>query len=813
MSTVTLRKQMDNQLVPEYQKAANLFPTLAYSPDDELFFMQDLSIGFAFSCEPLPGGDDKVQDRVASFLNNEYPEGTMIQLVLYRSPDITAHSHNALQIRDSYQHPLLTPTIHERVKFFERYSREPLVIKSNRGIFDTGLVQDLKLLVAFKMPIDGAIPTDAEMEKTKTLKERAKSSLDLIGVAPRILDAKGYKRVLGTMVNWGSSASWRTGFDDWEEERLLSDQILDFDSAIEVKKNHVEIGDHYVRTLSAKKLPAAFYFTNAMAYIGDLSGRGNSVKENYMVVTTIYYPPAKSTKDVLETKRKFTINQAQGPMLKFVPVLAEKKDSFDILYDDLGNGAAPLQISFSVVMFAPNLDRLDRASTAIKDFFSEQRFSLMEDRYVHLPMLLNSLPLCCDRNSVKDLHRYKTMTGNQAAVLVPIFGEWKGGSKHHLSLLSRNGQMMALSLDDGTTNKNCVIAAESGSGKSFLANDMIVSYMSQGAQVWIIDAGKSYKNLCEVLGGDFLEFSESSTIKLNPFKLVHDYKEEEDALVSLVTAMASQNGNLDEYQVASLKSIMGNLWDDVGSEMTVDLISEKCLASDDRRVTDIGTQLYPFTSKGTYGKYFDANNIQFNNKLTVLELDELQGRRHLRQVILLQLIYQIQQTVFLGDRRVPKILLIDEAWDLLKDGEVSTFMEHAYRKFRKANARAVICTQSVNDLYDNRVGRAIAENSSTMLLLGQTSEAVESVRKSGYLAMPEPAFDVLRSVNTVPGVYSEIFIKTKNGMGVGRLVVGEFQKLLYSTDPVDVNAINAYRSRRMNVTDAIHAVMNDRGVS
>ncbi len=47
---------------------------------------------------------------------------------------------------------------------------------------------------------------------------------------------------------------------------------------------------------------------------------------------------------------------------------------------------------------------------------------------------------------------------------------------------------------------------------------------------------------------------------------------------------------------------------------------------------------------------------------------------------------------------------MDEAWDLLKEGEVSTFMEHAYRKFRKYGGSVVIATQSINDLYEKRCG-------------------------------------------------------------------------------------------------------------
>jgi conjugal transfer ATP-binding protein TraC len=137
-------------------------------------------------------------------------------------------------------------------------------------------------------------------------------------------------------------------------------------------------------------------------------------------------------------------------------------------------------------------------------------------------------------------------------------------------------------------------------------------------------------------------------------------------------------------------------------------------------------------------------------------------------------------------------------------------MEHAYRKFRKYGGSVGICTQSVNDLYDNKVGEAIAANSANLYLLGQTEETVESIRRSGRLTMPDGAFDVLKSVHTIQGVYSEIFIKTKNGIGVGRLVVSDFQKLLYSTAPDDVNDITSYVRQGLPVDQAIRRVLQDR---
>ena len=108
--------------------------------------------------------------------------------------------------------------------------------------------------------------------------------------------------------------------------------------------------------------------------------------------------------------------------------------------------------------------------------------------------------------------------------------------------------------------------------------------------------------------------------------------------------------------------------------------------------------------KGEYGRFFNGhNNIRFKNRFTVLELEELKGRKHLQQVVLLQLIYQIQQEMYLGEQDRRKIVFIDEAWDLLTQGDVGKFIETGYRRFRKYGGSAVTVTQSVNDLYDSPV--------------------------------------------------------------------------------------------------------------
>ena len=819
MDVIGLKRFSDEALIDEEVRAERLFPAFAVDPDNKIFLCNDKTLGFVFECQPLAGGDEKINDKLEQFLAQNYPDDMTMQFMLFRSPDIEWQLQAMSNLRAGIQHPLLTPVIEDRINFLREHTQKDLIKRSLRGAYhDMGLIQDLKLIISVKIPYSGETgvegPTASEMQMIVQWQQKMISLLRSMSLAPQIMTPHGYLRLMNTLCNWAPDASWKSSdLPYWEEDKTLDCQILDpTTNVISARPDLLQFGENgFVKVLSAKRLPDATYFGEAIQYAGDLSGQNQGVKQNYAVVVNVIFPNSEKMKGALEKKRQWVTNQAYGPLLKFVPVLNDKKASFDTIYESVNKGAKPLRLTFSVVVFGKSEEEVTSASMAIQAFWATQRFALMEDKFVMLPLFRNCLPLGTDREAVRELQRYKTMTSKEAPVLLPIFGEWKGTGTFHIGLMSRNGQIMSMSLHDSSTNKNGVIAAESGSGKSFLLNEIILSYMSEGARVWVIDAGKSYKKLCESLEGDFVEFGEDSHICLNPFETITNWEEEEDGIVSLVGAMASANANLSDLQIAELKRIMKGLWDKHGQSMTVDDIREACMASDDHRVKDIGKQLYAFSSTGAYGRFFNGKNTaDFRNDFTVLELDELQGRKHLRQVVLLQLIYQIQREMYLGERDRKKLVIIDEAWDLLKEGEVSVFMEHAYRKFRKYGGSAIIATQAVTDLYDNKVGRAIADNSANMFLLGQKKESIEMVKEKKLLVLSPAGFNILRSVYTEAGVFSEIFLITERGQGVGRLVVSDFQGLLYSTAPEDVQAIKIYQDQGLSISQAISAVLRDR---
>lgn len=820
MEVFGFRRQSADGIVDEDVRACQFCPVQAYDEQSKLFLCDDSTLGFAFECVPLAGGDQHTKERIEQLVAGDYPPGTIMQFFLYRSPDIEPQLNALARIRQDHMDGPLAGVVKQRIDFLRAHTKNNIHGRSfSGGDYDCGRIQESRLIVSIKIPFEGKEPKESDVVLTKTWETKTESALSSVGLWPYALSASRYIRLMQSIINWSPNATWRSMpvMGEWEEDKTISAQIFDPTTDLVIAdKSTLQLGEHcFVKVMSAKRIPDAFFFTEAMKYVGNTMGGNDKLTINYAVCCNVFFPVTQSEKSKLETKRTWTVNQAVGPMLKFVPVLADKKHSFDILSESFQKGAKPIRMTFSVLLFSDSRKAVERAAVSAQSYWDTMHFHLMEDYFITAPMFQNCLPLCAEKEAVFHLDRYKTMTTRELPVLLPVFGEWKGTGTFHVALISRNGQLMSLSLHDSDTNKNAVIAAESGSGKSFLLNEIIVSYLSEGAQVWVIDAGKSYKKLNEQLDGDFLQFDEASKICLNPFELIDDWKEDEDTISVLIAAMASEKEKLSDFQMAGLKQILKRLWETKGQAMTVDDIAAECLGHTEQRMHDIGQQLFSFTSKGGYGQYFHGHNtMRFENPFTVLELDELQGRTHLRQVVLMQLIFQIQREMYLGERNRKKIMIIDEAWDLIKSGPVSIFIEHGFRKFRKYGGSAIIATQSLNDLYENPVGRAIAENANMMLLLGQKPETIASIRDSGRLVLSEAGFNLLSTVASVGGVYSEIFVKSGHiGVGVGRLIVSNFEKMLFSTAPEDVNAIENYTNRGLNVTDAINHVLRDRGLN
>jgi conjugal transfer ATP-binding protein TraC len=395
-----------------------------------------------------------------------------------------------------------------------------------------------------------------------------------------------------------------------------------------------------------------------------------------------------------------------------------------------------------------------------------------------------------------------------------------------LLLGGRRGQLMQLDVyDNPSGNYNVAIAGTSGSGKSLLLNEIAASYLGTGARVWIIDVGRSYEKACRNFGGSFIEFTEHAGLSLNPFSLVDDIDEDMELLQPLLAQMVSPREPLEGFQYSTLGAAIKKVWKVHGRAMTVsdihDLLATGSLDQEpdatasegDRRLKDLATMLHPYTREGTYGKYFDSQaTIDFSSDFIVLELEELKAKKDLQTVVLLIMMYRITREMYFSrDRK--KIVIIDEAWDLLSGGATAEFIEAGYRRARKYKGAFMSATQGVDDYYRNPAAKAALDNSDWMFLLRQKPESIEMMDKLGQLTMDDAMKRLLQSLRTEHGAYSEVFIHSPAGNGVGRLIVDPYSLLLYSSRAEDFSAINQKRDAGMTVPQAIEAVLKDRGLA
>lgn len=755
---------------------------LAWDADRELFVCDgnhDTGTGYVgavFCGRPLIGADDGTVDQLRGVLSAGYPAHTIIQVSLVSTPDvdaaIEAYAMRGLaRVTTPEDHAMMDALRSRRAEFLLAGKAAPLIQAS--GV----LLNHQVLIVSIKIPTS-FIPRDTELATAEEYATKLSGALDAIGFHLHRMKPPEYLYYMRRIFHMHGDV-----FTTYDEERLLRDQILAPGDEIQVQRDHIELGETNVAVLSVKQYPKTATIASMAHLTGDELGNHNQITTPWIMTTTMHYPDQRTASGEVRRKAQAITYQAYGPLLRFIPRLAYKKHGFDVLVGAMEDGEALVEMSFSIMLFDRDRNHLDRLASSLTTYYYLHQYEMAREQYITFPVFWNNLPLYPSHDTIQNMRRHRTMAVRHATQFLPVFGEWCGTGEGSASLfVTRKGQPLAFDLYDSSTSYNGVVFAESGGGKSFLVQQLITDYLSMGAKVWVIDVGRSYEKLARVVGGEFIEFSDASKLCLNPFTQIEDIDDETDLLKTLIARMAAPASGLDDYVYARIEEAIRAVWQRLGPIMTITDVWDYLLQQTDQRLRDLGNMLYSWTRHGSYGSWFDGpNNLQFTRPLVVLELEELKARKNLQQVVLLQLIAKIQHEMYLSGTDTKKILIIDEAWDLLDDPGVARFMETGYRRFRKYGGAALIITQSLNDLYASPNGRAIAENSPHLMILQQRAESVNSVERDGKLAIEPYGYHLLRSVSTVPGKYSEIFFHTGHGWGIGRLIVDRFSQVMYST--------------------------------
>lgn len=790
----------------------------------DLFLIAPNRLGFGVRANPIPSADPSVGTKIAMLFNIGLPPGSMVQFCSYTSPNIRALLDRYASGRVQARSELLRTLVRDRIAFLEAATRRTIDTRSNI------LVRDTQLLITVSIPFKGSTPTDDDFARATELRAAFLQTISSAGIPSIGLDGKTYIRWMECLLNTDEAAVWRHApYPRHDKERLICEQLLDPGESVEYDSEGVWLsGSTRVRILSPKNYPATANFGRALTYLVDDATGTRGIRDPALITLNVLVQDQEAVSSKLDKKSAWATQQlgtGLGRWVQTIP-LVDKELRQIRAHKEQGAQLVRCYLQMAVLTHGKGrtkeareeTDRLSAAAVVnARSYWSEFGFQLAPERN-NLPLMFSQmLPFAGDAEAEQWLSRYRTMTADIATCLAPALGAWRGSETPLLTLLARDGQIMAYSPWDNVAPHGLIIAA-TGSGKSFLAQEMIVNKAACGERQFVIDIGRSYKNLSSLLDGQFIEFGRESNICVNPFSLVTDYEEDADALFGIVGAMASEGGRLSDFQKAGLRRVMRETFDLHGTNTTVREVAERLSASADSRLSDLGAQLYPF-AHGEYARYFAGqHNVDPASPFVVLELDDIKSR-HMARVVLLSLIYQIQQAVYGSrERNVRTSLLIDEAYLLLTEGDagetenpVAIFLDHAYRRFRKYGASIFMISQDFASIYESPIGGAVKANCHTTFLLGQSSASIEEARDRKYLGSDAWVYEAAKTLTTVRGSYSEIMVISEAaGAGIGRLYVSPFTQLVYSTTPDEVSAIEQRRRAGMSLVDAINDLLEAR---
>ncbi len=284
--------------------------------------------------------------------------------------------------------------------------------------------------------------------------------------------------------------------------------------------------------------------------------------------------------------------------------------------------------------------------------------------------------------------------------------------------------------------------------KSFTVKLEALRSMMVGAEILIIDPENEYQKLCDAVGGSYIRLSLNSDVRINPFDLpkVVDAEDANDALrANLVTLHGLFRLMLGGNQVSGGGQVVPALTANEEADLDqalIDTYARAGITSDplthqstpptilnlyDTLLHMEGTgpqlaqRLRKYTTGTFAGIFSQQSNVDINNQMVVFNIRDLEDE--LRPVAMYIVLSHIWNIVRAHQKK--RLLIVDEAWQLMKYDDSANFLFSLAKRARKYYLGLTTITQDVEDFMGSKMGRAIVNNSSMQLLLKQSASAVD----------------------------------------------------------------------------------------
>ncbi|MDO8336604.1 MAG: DUF87 domain-containing protein [Candidatus Saccharibacteria bacterium] len=511
--------------------------------------------------------------------------------------------------------------------------------------------------------------------------------------------------------------------------RTLRDLIAP--SSLEINSSYFRLGNKYGRTLYVYGYPRQLY-------TGWLS---SIINADEVLDIAMFIYPVESEVVMKNLRRKVTqleasqnINSEKGKVRD--PSLEAAISDAEELRDQLQLGAERFfRYGLYITLYADSLDEMDFMQHKIESTLGQQLVfskvaSSQQEQGVQStsPQLADQLQIRHNMNT----GAISTSFPFTSADLTQEKGVLYGINMHNNGLVIFD----RFSLE----NANMVVFAKSGAGKSFAVKLEAVRSMMTGTEVIIIDPENEYQKLSEAVGGSYVQMSLNSDVRINPFDLprVIDEEDASDSLrANLITLhgliklmISNQAVSLTPNQEADLDQALIDTYARVG--ITSDPLTHQSTPPTINDLYDtllhmggsgpeLAQRLRKYTTGTFAGIFSQQSNVDINNNMVVFNIQTLEDElRPTAMYIILNHIWNKTRT----DKK-KRMLIVDEAWQLMKYEDSANFIFSLAKRARKYYLGLTTITQDVEDFMSSKMGRAIVANASMQLLLKQSSSAVD----------------------------------------------------------------------------------------
>ncbi|MFB9340210.1 VirB4 family type IV secretion system protein [Actinoplanes octamycinicus] len=511
-------------------------------------------------------------------------------------------------------------------------------------------------------------------------------------------------------------------------------------ASVEVTPRFLRVGDGYAATLVVTGYPAEVgpaWLEPLLSWPGRLD-----------LALHIDPIPAPTAAARLRTQRaRFESSRradAVNGKLADPYVQAAAEDAAD-LAERLARGAAKLfKVGLYLTVHARTEPELLEACAQVKAAAASTLIDVQPATWRHLPGWTTTLPLAVD-----SLQMRRTMDTQALAAAFPLASADLPAPLPG-DPAETGGVLYGINPDSqgivwwdrwAQENHNSIVLARSGAGKSYFVKLDILRQLYQQVQVSVVDPEDEYLRLADAVGGTTVRLGNPG-VKINPLDLpVGDTRPDVltrrglflHTLIAVLLAEVpppAERAALDRAILAVYRQA-GITADPATHHRPAPLLRDltAILETDaDPAAGQLAARLAPWVH-GSFAGLFDApTTTRPGGHLVVWSLRQLPDElRTVGTLLALDAIWRSVDAPSPSGLGVRRLVVVDEAWLLMRDGEGARFLFRMSKAGRKRNAGLSVITQDVADVLGTDLGQAVVANAATQILLKQAPQAIDQV--------------------------------------------------------------------------------------